>query len=52
MSKSLDLTSLLSSAAMISRKAGTYPPETQVLELVKLRQIILELQEALETKLS
>ena len=45
MPKPIDVISLLSSAAMVSRKAETYPPETPVVELAELRQIIAELQE-------
>lgn len=45
MSKPIDATSLLSSAAMIARKAATYPPETHVIDLAELRQIIFEMQE-------
>lgn len=50
MRKSLNLTSLLSSVAMVARKAQTYPPETHVVELSELRQIILELHENNETE--
>jgi hypothetical protein len=45
MPKQFDVVALLSSAAMMSRKAETYPPETHVIELAELRQIISELQE-------
>lgn len=45
MPKPFDELALLSSAAMMSRKAGTYPPETHVIDLAELRQIVLELQE-------
>jgi hypothetical protein len=43
--KALDATTLLSSAAMMARKAETYTPETYVIDLTELRQIIFELQE-------
>jgi hypothetical protein len=45
MAKSIDALTLLSSAAMMSRKAETYSPETQVIDLAELRQIIWELSE-------
>ena len=45
MPKSFDVLALLSSAAMIARKAETYAPETHVIDLEELRQIILEMQE-------
>jgi hypothetical protein len=45
MSKPLDAIPLLSSAAMVARKAEAYPPETYVIDLAELRQIIWELQE-------
>jgi hypothetical protein len=45
MSKPIDATSFLSSAAMIARKAETYPPETHVIDLAELRQIIFEMQQ-------
>jgi hypothetical protein len=45
MAKPFDVVALLSSAAMMSRKAASYPPETQVIDLAELRQIIWELQE-------
>ena len=45
MVKSIDATSLLSSAAMIARKAETYPPETHVINLSELREIIFEMQQ-------
>jgi hypothetical protein len=46
MSKPFDVLALLSSAAMVARKAGTYPPETYVIDLAELREIIKEQQEA------
>ena len=42
MPKALDVVALLSSAAMMSRKAGTYSPETHVIDLAELRQIIFD----------
>jgi hypothetical protein len=45
MPKPFDVLALLSSVAMMSRKAGTYSPETQVIELAELRQIVSELHE-------
>jgi hypothetical protein len=48
MPKPLDLVALLSSSAMMSRKAATYPPEAQVIDLAELRQIIWEIQEKSE----
>ncbi len=44
MSKPLDATALLSSAAMIARKVDTYLPETYVIDLAELRQIIFEMR--------
>jgi hypothetical protein len=44
MPKTIDALTLLSSAAMMSRKAQTYP-ETQVIDLAELRQIIWELSD-------
>ena len=38
-----DLTALLSAAAMSARKADSYPPETYVVELAQLREIIREM---------
>jgi hypothetical protein len=43
MSKTIDALTLLSSAAMMARKAETYSSETQVIDLAELRQIIWEL---------
>jgi hypothetical protein len=45
MPKPIDVIALLSSAAMMSRKAETYHPGTQVIDLAELRQIIFELQQ-------
>jgi hypothetical protein len=52
MPKPLDVISLLSSVAMTARKAETYPPETQVIDLAELRQIIWEMQEPSELEAS
>jgi hypothetical protein len=43
MPNTIDAFTLLSSAAMMARKADTYSPETQVIDLAELRQIIWEL---------
>jgi hypothetical protein len=48
MPKTIDALTLSSSAATMARKAETYPPETQVIDLAKLRQIIWELGESSE----
>ena len=45
MRKSFDPLALLSSAAMVARKAKTYPPDTHVIDLDELRQIIFEMQQ-------
>jgi hypothetical protein len=45
MPKPIDLVALLSSAAMVARKAVTYPPETHVVDLAELREIVFEMQE-------
>ena len=45
MPKPFDVVDMLSSAAMVSRKAATYAPETHVVNQEELRQIIWELQE-------
>jgi len=45
MNKYLDVVTFLSSAAVMSRKAETYSPDTQVIDLAELRQIIFELQQ-------
>ena len=44
MPKPFDMVALLSSAAMTARKAETYSPETYVIDLAELRQIIFEMQ--------
>jgi len=50
MPKSFDVVALLSSAAMVARKAETYSPETYVIDLAELRQIIFEMQQDGEQK--
>ena len=45
MPKPFDVIALLSSAAMVARKAETYSPETYVIDLEELRQIIFEMQQ-------
>ena len=42
MPKPFDVVALLSSAVMMSRKAESYHPETHVIDLAELRQIIFE----------
>jgi hypothetical protein len=46
MPKPLDTGALLSSAAMVARKAETYSPEIYVIDLAELRQIIWEMEQA------
>ena len=45
MAKPINVTALLSSAAMVARKAETYSADTHVIELADLRRIVFELQE-------
>jgi hypothetical protein len=45
MRKPFDPVALLSSAAMMSRKAANYPPDTHVIDLDELRQIAFQMQE-------
>lgn len=45
MQKLIDTVRLLSSAAMTAKKADSYSPETYVIDLAELRQIIWEMQE-------
>ena len=52
MPKPFDVVVLLSSAAMMSRKAETYQPETHVIDLAELRQIIFEMQQESEKEAS
>jgi hypothetical protein len=40
----IDVIRLLSSAAMLSKTADAYSPETYVIDLAELRQIIFDLQ--------
>jgi hypothetical protein len=52
MAKAFDVVAFLSSAAMMSRKAESYHPETQVIDLAELRQIIFEMQNESEKEAS
>jgi len=52
MQKSIDVVAFMSSAAMKSRKAETYPPDTHVIDLAELRQIIFEMQQEAEKEAS
>ena len=45
MQKSLDVVAFLSSVAMTARKAETYSPETYVIDLAELRQIVWEMEQ-------
>ena len=45
MQKSIDAIRLLSSAAATAKNADSYSPETYVIDLAELRQIIREIQE-------
>jgi hypothetical protein len=45
MHKPFDVVALLSSVAMMFRKAEAYHPETHVIDLAELRQIIFEMQQ-------
>jgi hypothetical protein len=45
MLKPIDVVALLSSAAMMSRKAVNYPPDTHVIDLDELRQIAFQMEE-------
>jgi hypothetical protein len=45
MPKPFDVVSFLSSVAMTARKAGAYAPETSVVDMEEIRQIINDLQE-------
>jgi hypothetical protein len=44
MAKPFDVVAFLSSAAMTARKAETYHPETYVIDLADLRQIVFDMQ--------
>jgi hypothetical protein len=52
MQKPFDVVALLSSAAMMSGKAESYHPETHVIDLAKLRQIIFQMQQEIEKEAS
>jgi len=52
MPKPLDTTALLSSAAMVARRAATAPPETHIIDLAELRQIIFGMQKIVRNKQS
>jgi hypothetical protein len=52
MAKPFDLVAFLSSVAMMSRKAETYSPQTDVIDLAELRQIIFEMQHEREQEAS
>ena len=52
MQKPFDVVAFLSSAAMMSRKAETYPPDTHVIDLAELRQIIWDMQHETEKEAS
>lgn len=52
MPKPFDVVALLSSAVMMSRKAESYHPETHVIDLAELRQIIFEMQQESEKEAS
>ena len=45
MQEQINAIALLSSAAMTAKKAETYAPETYVIDLAELRQIVFEMQE-------
>jgi hypothetical protein len=44
----IDAIAFLSSAAMVARKAETYPPETYVVDLNDIRKIIQDIQQEAE----
>jgi len=46
MPKPIDPVALLSAVAVTAKKAETYPPETYVIELAELRQILFEMQDS------
>ncbi len=52
MPKPFDVVAFLSSAAMMARKAESYHPETYVIDLAELRQIISEMQHESEREAS
>jgi hypothetical protein len=45
MPKPFNVVALLSSAAMVARKAERFSPETYVIDLAELRQIVFEIQQ-------
>ena len=50
MPKPFDVVALLSSAAMVARKAESFSAETYVIDLAELRQIVFEMQQDDEQK--
>jgi hypothetical protein len=52
LSGSTDVAAFLSAAAMAAHKAETYSPDTYVIDLAELRQIIFELQHESEQEAS
>jgi hypothetical protein len=52
MPKPIDGVGFLSAAAMAAHKAETYSPDTYVIDLAELRQIIFELQHESEQEAS
>ena len=52
MPKPFDVVALMSSAAMMARKAETYHPETYVIDLAELRKIVSEMQKESEKEAS
>jgi hypothetical protein len=52
MQKTVDSTAVLSSAAMMAKRAESYSPETYVIDLAELRQIIWDLQQKEEAAAS
>ena len=45
MPKPIDPVALLSAVAVTAKKADTYSPETYVIDLAELRQILFEMQD-------
>jgi len=52
MKKYLYVVAFLSSVAMMARKAETYPPDTHVINLAEVQQIIWEMQREIENEAS
>jgi len=52
MKKYLYVVAFLSSVAMMARKAETYPPDTHVINLAEVQQIIWEMQQETEKQAS